>query len=239
MKPVIYITQTKINHQLFNKLVFSVFKETGQIPFSSQLQKLDPKSTEINNLNLDNQSNLLKSPVFLDKNDLRTFLNTISVHRSQPELLFFGDLSNLSTAFQEGLLAFLENPPQNLYIFLTANSGQDILATIKSRSRLEFLEQKLVYTLIEPEIKLTSEKNLMEITKAAKLILTDQNLEFTNLTKVERAEIDFWLWSLEVYLSQYYLKNQSPKVAEKIDRVIKARIMNKQNLQKKFVLGYI
>ena len=151
-------------------------------------------------------------------------------------MLFLGDLSHYSVALQEGMLRFLEEPPANLYLILTAQNKAELLPTISSRSNILKLPQNLIIDLLDPVI-LEKVQAKFPIVKSfyTDFLKNKVFLDF-DFAKLERDEIDFWLWQLEFYLKEVFKHKKDLRIAKKIQKILESKLLNQQNLQKKFVI---
>jgi hypothetical protein len=137
---------------------------------------------------------------------------------------------------QEGMLRILEEPPENLYIVLTAENKSQILPTITSRSHLIRLSEKLILELLDTSLLENVRKKLPEMKKFYPGYINDKFQLSPDHKKLERQEIDLWLWQLEFTLRKVFAQKKDLRIAKKIEKVLYAKTLNNQNLQKKFVL---
>jgi DNA polymerase III, gamma/tau subunits len=224
----------------------------------SKLKKLITKAclqnptTIVNNLtsfledpNLDSFWNqqLVKGTVLepnLDtKKEFTDSLLEFYVRYTKPTLLFLGNLDSFSLPMQEGMLKFLEEPPQNLIIILFAQERVNILPTISSRCQLHRLPNQLVLGLLDQKLLEQTKNKLPAADSACKHLVLHKPLSLPDLKNVEREEIDFWLWQVQVYLENFYKHQPHWNYLHQLAKVIQARQLNQQNLQKKFVLAWL
>jgi DNA polymerase III delta prime subunit len=174
------------------------------------------------------------------KNDIRGIISEFQTVYPEPTLLFLGSLDSYSTALQEGLLKLLEEPPHNLNIVMFARAASTLLPTIQSRSRLLFLKSDVIMHLLDATKSEKVAKKLPKAGEFTKELLTnsiDQSyFQSTDIAKLEREEIDLWLWQVAINLNHVYQKSSKKSVAMRIESVLKAQNLNQNNVQKKFVL---
>ncbi len=169
---------------------------------------------------------------FDDKKDCREQVLTFYQNYSKPTLLFLGNLENYSIPLQEGLLKFLEEPPNNLFIMLLANNSSQILPTILSRTHKILLTNSTIFGLLDGEILEKIGKNLPKISDTVKEIMNGK-IPTIDLKKVERNEFDMWLWQIEKCLEEVFRQKNTLKSAQYLVKILQIRKLNSQNLQKK------
>jgi DNA polymerase III, delta subunit len=173
------------------------------------------------------------------KETFKKFLqNDVWVSYANPTLLFLGDLSQYSDSLQEGMLKLLEEPPTNLVIILFAQNLSRIKPTIISRSRIQTIPMQIVFQNLNPKI-IEKVKKLPEPSMVVKNLLGNTKIEVDKVSDYEREEIDMWLWQIETNLGMIYKEKPENKIAESITKVLRARQLNDQNLQKKFSIGWL
>ncbi len=177
-------------------------------------------------------------PELKGKEGLPEYLSSLYETRSTPTLLFLGDLSSYSEQMQEGMLRILEEPPTNLNIVLFAQSPSQIIPTISSRSQIFKLPTAMISKLLDPTLL---DKVKSKLPSPAQTIkdLTSNQFSLPDLNKVEREEIDFWLWQLQCYCEAYYKQQASPKIEMALTNIIQAREYNLSNVQKKLSLAVL
>jgi DNA polymerase III, delta subunit len=173
------------------------------------------------------------------KEQFRRFVNSdVWVKYSCPTVLFVGDLTEYSDTLQEGMLKLLEEPPVNLFIVLFAQSLSILKPTIISRSQIHSLPLALILnnlnsTLCEKIKKLPTPKETVTN------LLTNKKISVDKVSDYERNELDFWLWQIQTNLSFVYQQDTNDRVAQSISKIMMARKLNYDNLQKKFCLGWL
>jgi hypothetical protein len=173
------------------------------------------------------------------KETFKKFLqNDVWVSYAKPTLLFLGDLSQYSESLQEGMLKLLEEPPANLVIILFAQNLSRIKPTIISRSRIQSIPTQIIFQNLNLKI-IEKVKKLPEPSIVVKNLLSNIKVEIEKVSDYEREEIDMWLWQIETNLGMIYKEKPENKIAENITKVLKARQLNDQNLQKKFSIGWL
>jgi hypothetical protein len=175
---------------------------------------------------------------YSSKSDFKEDLANLSLDYAVPTNIYLGDLDKLSLAFQQSTLKFLEEPPKNLKIFLTKSTQYQLLPTIQSRVELISLPQALVGTMLNQE-QLARVKKYFPAPQDAitQLINSKMDVEqFGTLTDIEREDILFYLWQLEVYLNATYINDNNSRVSQRIQDVLLAKQNLIDNLQKKIAL---
>lgn len=173
------------------------------------------------------------------KDNFKKFLqNDVWVSYAKPTMLFLGDLSQYSDSLQEGMLKLLEEPPANLMIIIFAQNLSRIKPTIISRSRISTVSSPIVFQNLNVKI-VEKVKKLPEPSLVVKNLLGNIKVEVEKVSDYEREEIDMWLWKVETNLGMLYREKAETKIAESITKVLRARQLNDQNLQKKFSIGWL
>ena len=72
-----------------------------------------------------------------------------------------------------------------------------------------------------------------------KQLVLNKPITLPDLKNVEREEIAFWLWQIQVYLENFYKHQPHFNYLKQLTKVVQARQLNQQNLQKKFVLAWL
>lgn len=229
------LTNTYIDYQSLQKIVAGTFFNS-----KNQLLNLDISLKEIDqNLYHQKQNTGQIIEINIDKKEEFTEQQHNWYQKySQPTLLFLGDLNNYSENLQEGMLRLLEEPPHNLYPVLFAQDKSQILDTILSRCKIIQLKQKQILELLDPKMLELVKKKLPSVKESLTSILQN-NLILPELSKIERPELDFWLWQIQTYLEALYKQNPTQNLANKLLSVLNARNLNRQNLQKKLALAVV
>lgn len=182
---------------------------------------------------------------FADKEDYREQIFKLYEVFPTPTILFLGDISSYSQSLQEGMLRLLEEPPHNLFCILFSQTRGELLSTISSRSLIPTLPGNRVLELLDQEKVQVVKKKLPEVSDFAKQIIklsqsdSLEELELPDVSKVERDEIDFWLWQLQFYLEQVFLQSGNGSLAQIIEKVARSQKINRDNIQKKLALSWI
>jgi hypothetical protein len=175
---------------------------------------------------------------YSSKSDFKEDLSNLSIDYAVPTNIYLGDLDKLSLSFQQSTLKFLEEPPRNLKIFLTKSTQYQLLPTIQSRVELISLTQSQAGLMLNPE-QLARVKKYFPAPQEAinQLITSKMEVEqFGTLADIEREDILFYLWQLEVYLNATYLNDNNPRISKRIQDVLLAKQNIMDNLQKKIGL---
>jgi DNA polymerase III, delta subunit len=231
----IFLTQTYVDEEKLRQMIGASFFESGKLNIADILQV--ENFADLYSHMLSQQRIIVMD--FEDKEDFRSSLSGIYKKYNEPVLLFLGNLANYSLPLQEGMLRLLEEPPTNLHIILFAQSRGQILPTIISRSQFYSLPESFILQNLDQKIQAKVTKKLPQPGEVTKdLIANKFNFELIkDPSKLEREEIDLWLWQLGIYLAQYYKQRPVEQIALKIQRVLQAQKLNTQNTQKKFVLA--
>ncbi len=211
----------EINSNPIDEKIWDKYRNSGQIIL------FEPKETS-------KISDVVQFNSFVSDNLSKVF--------EKPTLLFLGDLSELSNGVQEASLKLLEEPPHNLIIIIFAKNLSRIKPTIISRSRISTvpnsLENPIVFQNLNPKI-VEKVKKLPEPKLVVKNLMSNIKVEVEKVSDYERDEIDMWLWMVETNLGVKYKEQPETKIAEAIAKVLRARQLNNQNLQKKFSIGWL
>lgn len=250
----IIITQTHIDQDIIRRIIGQLFLKTKNVSRSIDLLSKVKKTTEgfeIDGTEYNTEDVYASYQAILsarkiierDYTDKKNFTeNILDLYEtySEPTILFLGDLDVYSTALQEGMLRLLEEPPKNLFVVLFARTKSGILSTIKSRCQFHTLTKSLVIQILNQKLLERTKKNLPNPGDFSKsLIGNTKNIEIPDLKKVDRVELDFWLWQISSYLQEFYKQNQDQKIADGIKMVLESQKLNNSNLQKKFVVGWL
>lgn len=242
--PKIFLTSTKLELGLTQRLIWQTFLEKmswAEVFENSKLQNKELELKKIWQRGLSAGQILL--PKLESKTDWALEMAEFYINYPKPSLIFLTDLSDLSLVFQEGMLRFLEEPPKNLQIILFAQNKSQILPTIQSRCHFFSLPKDFIYQNLSAELLLKTKNKLPSPKIVCQNLLAQEPIEIEKITDLEREEIDFWLWQIESYLSEFFKqntqKNTSFKIAQAIEKVLQAKKFNSQNLQKKLLLDWL
>lgn len=237
----IFLTQTFVEKDIIMQLVAqNFFEKNNESKLDQNLDISKLKTGEFIWNEYQNRKQILRVD-FKDKEEFTESIMEFYQFYPKPTLLFLGDLDTYSLPLQEGMLRILEEPPHNLFIILFAKTKSDILPTIYSRSHLHFLSQEIVIACLNQTLLSNVKKKLPSVPDFAKDILKNplEDLILPDLSKAERDEISFWLWQVGFYLQQVYLQTPTLRVARMIEALLQAQKLNKENLQKKFAVGWL
>ena len=265
----LFLTQTSLELLNIQKnLAQNYFTPTtviqSELEVEAGLVRSEPSTRQAKNpLNLDNKIQITSYPTNEDSwqkyrnsgqiilfepkesgkdSDVVQFNNFVSSTLNKvfekPTLLFLGDLSELSNGVQEASLKLLEEPPQNLIIIIFAQNLSRIKPTIISRCRIQTIPIPIVFQNLNSKVA-EKVKKLPEPSLVVKNLLGNIKIEVEKVSDYEREEIDMWLWQIETNLGMIYKEKPEPKIAQSITKVLRARQLNNQNLQKKFSIGWL
>ena len=230
----IFLTETFLDQKKLEAvLIYNFFNNKNSFQ-ASNIELFNLEMLESLELNI--ASGRVIIPEIDGKKDFTSQLLSFYQKYPKPSLLFLGNLNQYSLPMQEGMLRILEEPPENLYIVLTAENKTQILPTITSRSQLIKLNQTLILELLDPNLLKNVREKLPYIKDFYPGYINDKYQLEPDCKKLEREEIGFWLWQLEFTLKNIFLQKADLRIAKKIEKVLYAKMLNNQNLQKKFVL---
>jgi DNA polymerase III, delta subunit len=234
----LFLTQTSLELDKIQQNLAQNFFDTDKIEIN-----LNPINTNLWEKHRNSGQIILFEPTDLGtdskKETFKKFLqNDVWVSYANTTLLFLGDLSQYSESLQEGMLKLLEEPPKNLVIIIFAQNLSRIKPTIISRSRIQSIPTQIVFQNLSLKI-VEKVKKLPEPSIVVKNLLGNIKVEVDKVSDYEREEIDMWLWQIETNLGMLYKEKPENKIAESITKVLRARQLNDQNLQKKFSIGWL
>jgi DNA polymerase III, delta subunit len=237
----LFLTQTYLNLETLQKqLAFSFFSQQ-KLEFNStvkfeQVEENWHKYLSQNQITLWNGE---AADTESKKESFRKFiLNEVYIQYNKPTLLFLGDLTTYSDVLQEGMLKLLEEPPANLYIVLFAQNLSQIKPTIISRSNIKLVDNQTIFANLDSKL-LEKVKKLPEPKIAVNLLINNKKVEIEKVADFERDELDFWMWQVQTNLTTLYASQPETQIAKAITKVLLARQLNTQNLQKKFAIGQL
>lgn len=230
---VIYYTHTLVESSKLTEIIVINYFECGTLNLdfipeqffeSNTKSKLKKFAGSFSRLNLN------------EKQDLRTELPKLFYKRDKIELLFLGYFNHYSIPLQEGLLRFLEEPPENLIPIIFASDKSLVLETIASRCQSFFLPKKMVLKCLDKSLNQNVKKKLPDIKTTLKQLFLNQEIQLPTTFNPEREEIDYWLWQMQCYLEEFFKKTTNPHIANLIRKVCQSRMYNRSGVQKKLVL---
>jgi DNA polymerase III, delta subunit len=237
----IYITQTHIDKEslqrkiAYNFYKYSIFKlDSKNIELVSQ-QELDKNFDSL----INTQQVILMD--FSSKSDYRDTIISLYKSYTTPTIVFLGNLNQYSTQLQEGMLRILEEPPHNLFVVLFAHNHREILPTISSRSQLYLIPNSQVIKMLDTTLSEKVKKKLPAPGDSAQKLMAarfDYN-EVKDFSKLEREEIDFWLWQVGAYMTEYYKQRPQESIGLGLKKILEAQKLNNENSLKKFVFAHL
>ncbi len=238
----IILTKTFLNLDRLKKNLAWVFFNHN---FSFDLSKNNDNFYHDNEGKIDDfyrqmmDNNRIISYSFKEKKEMKEAVMEFYYKREKPTLLFMGDLSSYSIPLQEGMLRFLEEPPQNLYIILFSKDKSIILPTITSRSNIISLSDKQIFSNLNSHLHETIQKKFPSPKQTAVDLYSKKSITVDDIKKTEREEIEYWLWQVKSYVELLFCKKPTKHGSDIILAIHKAMNLNNQNLQKKFVIESI
>ena len=237
----LYLTQTYLDLELLQqKLAFSFFNRKN-LDFDYHSSETELALT----WNLHSSQNQIiawngqSAETESKKEAFKKFINSeVYIKYNQPSLLFLGDLTNYSDVLQEAMLKLLEEPPANLHIVLFAQNLSQIKPTIISRCSIKLLDNAIIFANLDIKL-LDKVKKLPEPKITVANLINNKKVEIEKISDFERDELDFWMWQLQTNLTMAYASQPENQIASAITKVLLARQLNTQNLQKKFAIGQL
>ena len=215
--PLLYITQTYLDNSKFVKYLLS-------------------ENNEFRLIDLDIQN----------KKDLDEVLYTLYTNRTIKEMVYLGDVSQLSQNAQQSLLKFLEEPPHNLLVIISSQYHQDVIPTVLSRVKTVNMKYSQLSPLLDSARIDFSAKAFAPVKDTVNTLIFDtiHITNFGDLAKIERDQLEFYLWQVsltfDIILKASYVGNKSvieiDKVANCQQRVIESIQALRSNVQKKIAL---
>lgn len=229
-------TQTHLDTTILKQKLALAFFQLGNF---NQIEQVPTDQVIAKNWHKYLNNGQILEPNFSKKVEFREQQNSWYQTYNLPTLFFLGDLSQHSESLQEGMLRFLEEPPKNLYPILFAQDKSEILPTILSRSTTINLSRNFVLKHLSSEKLEKIAKTLPPAKQFALDLITDKKLELPDFSKIERDEIDFWLWQISCWIEEFYKQQPLPKIADKLQKILRSRKLNQQNLQKKLAVAWM
>ncbi len=230
---LLLVTHTYVDEVLLQKIVAHDF-------FAGKLQKGFSTSFDNQSLEQEWDSLLHNRQVMVNnyekKQEFRLRVLELYENYEQPTLIFLGNLSSYSEQLQEGMLRLLEEPPHNAHLVLFVHDVSTIITTIKSRSQVLPLPSELVFKLLPPILSQKVKTKLPNPAETVKNLIAKQSISIENINKLERNELELWLWQLQIYLEKFYEQNPQPRIAQAIKRVLNAKKYNQENMLKRLVI---
>lgn len=237
----LFLTQTYLNLETIQKQLAYSFFESQKLVFNPiiGIDKIEENWHRYLSQNQITSWNGESAETESKKEAFRKFiLNEVYIQYNKPTLLFLGDLSTYSEVLQEGMLKLLEEPPANLYIVLFAQNLSQIKPTIISRSNIKLLDNQTIFANLDSRL-LEKVKKLPEPKIVVNLLINNKKVEIEKVADYERDELDFWMWQIQTNLTFAYASQPETQIANAITKVLLARQLNTQNLQKKFAIGQL
>jgi hypothetical protein len=239
----LYLTQTYLSTDNLQKLISYNYFVNGKLDLSKEaVISEDELSLAFHKAQSNHQVIIFdpaKTETDSQKETFRKFLTSdVYIKYSKPTILFLGDLTSYSDTLQEGMLKLLEEPPDKLIIILFAQSLSILKPTVISRCQIHNLGINTILANLNPSL-LEKVKKLPEPKSVVQHLLNNSKVEVDKVSDYERDELDFWLWQIQTNLCFLYSANPKDIIAQSIDKVINARKLNTQNLQKKFIIGWL
>jgi DNA polymerase III delta prime subunit len=189
-------------------------------------------------------SSLPKVELFISKKTTQEDIAKLYRYSDEQRHIYIGSLSLFDEAIQDSILKLLEEPPSNTTIYMSARSLSVVKQTILSRCIIKYLDKYKIPNYINIKTNEVIAKYLPKPGEVAVALLNNKPIGLNKIDykKLEREHIDLWLWKLQLCMES--LNTQLPSevshnIAHKISAIIKARMYNDSNLQKKFALESI
>lgn len=244
----LFITHTFLDTQKRNGIAFSYLQQlsNGLQPrivwetFMSQLQHTQDQSEALFHKSIVEQKLLV--PELTKKEDFREFFAEIYTKHTQPVVIILGDLSQIDDSAQEGMLKVLEEPPEHVTLVLFAHHTALIKPTIRSRSVLHTFPLGLIVHLLDAQLVEETKTLLPDYRETLQRILKLQPIELkTDIKKIERNHISFWLWQLTYYIEQLGMQQSLhiQHLRNRLQAVLTAMYLNEANVQKKLLFEQV
>lgn len=238
MTSFLIVTETKLDtDQLIRVLSESFFDQNAFKISTDNFDKYLESSKTNFNLRLSNDEVKILSGD--SKKELINLLTDLYRVYQKESLVFIDQIDSYDISLQHGLLKILEESPKNLNFVLISKTFNNILPTITSRTNLINIQDDPKIKLLDKELL---EKVKQKLPKPGEFIkdlintkIQSQFIAIPDLTKVERDEIDFWLWQVLFNLKTLKKTNDLPIISSLINATILALDCNYKSLQKKFV----
>lgn len=229
------VCETQINTQILERAIAAVFSENS-IMSSENISNKVKHNTQSNSESLTEFNPHIQSISFEDKDDYRAKESGIYQIYESNQLLFLGNVTDYSIPLQEGMLRLIEEPPNNLSLVLFCHDIVDVLPTIISRCRVIYLPRSIIMNLLQKSEMEFIKKNFPLVKDFIQDWLVNSITEVKLSPKSTRDHIDAWLWQIGCYLDALYSKSPSISLAKAIEHIGYARRLNRDNVQKKFVI---
>lgn len=230
---ILVVTHAQVNEDLLRKYIAKDF-------FAGKLNSIIELSSDDANLEFQWElllnSRRIKTDHYAKKQDFRQSVMELYESYEQETLIFLGNLTQYSIQLQEGMLRLLEEPPSNAFVVLFVNDLSSVLSTIRSRSRIVSLNSEMVFKLLRPDLSESVQKKLPAPQTTVKHIINHQEVVVDAIAKLDREEIDLWLWQLQTYLEQYYQQDTRFTIGQALTRVLQAKKFNQSNMLKRLVI---
>jgi hypothetical protein len=237
----IYLTQTHITKQTLQRQVTFCFHKYGTFKLSDKdITLFSQAEQEALFESLINTQQVILMD-FTSKSDYRDIILSLYKTYELPTIVFLGNLNDYSVQLQEGMLRLLEEPPHNLYIVLFAHNHREILPTISSRSQIHLLPNNLVIQILDKDLSEKVKKKLPPPGESAQNLMSG-TFDFNTVkdfSKLEREEIDFWLWQVGAYLTEYYKQKPQAGIGVGLKKILESQKLNNENSLKKFVFAHL
>jgi DNA polymerase III delta prime subunit len=234
----IFITQTYVQQKKLAQYIAYTFEKHGIKGFDSLDAAVDSERLEKHYESMKHKRLVLEVDISTKK-DYREIMPSLYTHFHTKTLLFLGDISTYSLELQEGMLRLLEEPPENLIIILSSHTSQELLPTIQSRSSVHTLKTEQIFTILDTDISEKVKKRLPSPAETAKEIISNSFHYgvIKDISKLEREEINMWLWMVSMYLTQILKQQPDIRIAKAVEKIVKSIQLNNANVLKKFVFS--
>jgi hypothetical protein len=226
MSSYLIVTQTEVDEQAFQRHIVGSWLRNWKSGTAATPKELEEVFNHKNAQSLN----------FKTKDEFRKSISSLYEVNSKPTVIFLGDLNTYSMPLQEGMLRILEEPPHNVDFIVRVSDISVVLPTIISRCHVQYLNFKEVCTMLPADRVERVKKYLPLAQQTSKDLITNQFSAPVLDKKLEREDIDFWLWQLQVNVYTFFKNKPQKGLAQILFNIQKARQLNQQNVQKRFVV---
>jgi hypothetical protein len=170
------------------------------------------------------------------KEDLTQHLIPLFVRYEQPTFLILGSLSKISSQMQQGLLRFIEEPPYNLNLILTARNKTQALTTIVSRCELKVIPTQIALRYVNKAKNAELTSSLPDTKTFIQNLIQNEKISQPEFKNISREGFEIWLWQLEYFTSEVILKNgPSDRLDRIFENILAAKKLNQANVLNRLV----
>jgi hypothetical protein len=238
MSSYLVVTETKLNTDKLIRVISESFFENSNIIITEDNLELYYKTSE-KYFNSRLSSGQVKIVSGKDKSEIIDIINELYCVYKDQTLVFIDQIDSYHVSLQHGFLKILEESPKNLYFVLVSKSLNNILPTIISRTKIVNITDQIKLKMLDQDLFEKVKDKLPRPSEFVRELINSKIngllVNIPDLTKVERDEIDFWLWQVLFNLKTLRTTNDLQVIPTLISSTILALDSNSKSLQKKFV----